>query len=285
MWNTIAQQISEHINTTFIISEKHQLSGGDVNLAYKINDERHTFFIKINEKHYLDNFNAEAFSLEKLTATRSVKVPEVILTGSTLNNAYLVTEFLPFNEKKCNWSLLASQLAACHQSVEQEMFGWDDDNFIGHTPQPNCWKKKWCSFFAEQRIGWQLQLLEEQNIHLLDINEITSFIKNKLASHQPTPSLLHGDLWRGNLSFCDGNPVIFDPACYFGDREVDIAMTELFGRLPDEFYATYNEILPLSDGYQTRKEIYNLYHILNHALMFKGHYIQQAKAMITKILC
>ncbi|OOY41228.1 hypothetical protein BOV91_12580, partial [Solemya velum gill symbiont] len=160
-----------------------------------------------------------------------------------------------------------------------DAFGWNLDNTIGSTPQLNDWNKSWINFWREQRLGYQLQLaghqgsLQRQGEKLLE-----SF--HLLIDHAPQPSLLHGDLWGGNIGYDDsGNPVIFDPALYFGDREADIAMTELFGGFGREFYAAYNAAWPLDAGYPIRKKLYNLYHILNHLNLFGSGYLGQAEGM------
>jgi fructosamine-3-kinase len=145
------------------------------------------------------------------------------------------------------------------------------------TPQLNKVSDTWADFYAESRIGHMLHLLANQGIRFVDIDAAVEHIKALLKEHTPVSSMLHGDLWRGNVGFFKQQAVLFDPAFYFGDRETDIAMTELFGRFPTPFYTGYNNTWQLDAGYQKRKPLYQLYHILNHALMFGGHYMQSAK--------
>ena len=147
-------------------------------------------------------------------------------------------------------------------------------------------QKQWSTFFAEQRIGWQLQLLKEQNKldESLDIAGVVDTVSRLLAHHTPIPSPLHGDLWRGNCGFTSQQGVLFSPACYFGDRETDLAMTELFGQFPDAFYAGYTSIWPLEPEYVHRKSLYNLYHQLNHYLLFGEGYRQPAEAALRSLL-
>jgi len=171
-----------------------------------------------------------------------------------------------------------------HQQSSHGQFGWQQDNYICNTQQPNDWQRNWRTFFAEQRIGWQLQLLAEKSIKLGHIEHIISICHDALLHHQVTPCLVHGDLWQGNLGFSETGVYIFDPASYYGDREVDIAMTELFGRMPEEFYQGYQNTYPLDKGYDQRKVVYNFYHILNHANLFGGVYIEQSKASLSRIL-
>ncbi len=158
------------------------------------------------------------------------------------------------------------------------------DNFLGPTVQPNRWHKKWDVFFAEERIGWQLQLLQEKGIELVDQDMFIAFIKDTLHGHNVEPSLLHGDFWRRNMGFIQAVPSLYDPACYYGDRECDIAMSELFAPLPDAFYTAYNQQYPLQNDYEQRKLIYQLYPILNHANIFAGHYLTEAKQQIDLLL-
>jgi fructosamine-3-kinase len=164
------------------------------------------------------------------------------------------------------------------------VFGWDFNNTIGSTPQINNWTSNWAEFFAEYRLGYQFQLARRNGGYFPGQEGLLAAIP-QLLDHQPEASLVHGDLWSGNGAITkSGEPVIFDPATYVGDREVDIAMTELFGGFPAAFYRGYNEVWPLDDGYKRRKPLYNLYHILNHFNLFGGGYGSQANRMIEQIL-
>jgi fructosamine-3-kinase len=182
-----------------------------------------------------------------------------------------------------SWFHFGQTLAELHKTQTQQMYGWQEDNFIGLTPQSNLWQKKWSCFFAEQRIGFMLQLLSEKGLVLANIDTVVESIKSLLTGHNPKPSMLHGDLWQGNTGFNKNQPVLFDPAFYFGDRETDLAMTELFGRFPVQFYQGYADIWPLEVDYEYRKPIYQLYHVLNHALLFGGHYIESAKITLKNL--
>ncbi|MBI5626988.1 MAG: fructosamine kinase family protein [Nitrosomonadales bacterium] len=183
---------------------------------------------------------------------------------------------------------LALPLQGGGDSGTASQFGFAHKNFIGTTPQPNGWKNSWIDFWREQRLGFQLRLAKQngygsqlQTLGERLIDALPAFFEN----HTPQPSLLHGDLWRGNHSFlADGTPVIFDPAPYYGDRECDLAMTELFGGYPADFYAAYRAAFPLDEGYAVRKDLYNLYHILNHANLFGNGYARQAEQMMLRLL-
>ncbi|NEP47653.1 MAG: fructosamine kinase family protein [Moorea sp. SIO3C2] len=168
--------------------------------------------------------------------------------------------------------------------AEMGKFGWNQNNTIGSTPQVNQWMSDWVEFFVEYRLGYQFQLARRRSGRFPKQDQLLAVVP-KLLDHQPQPSLVHGDLWGGNAAITmAGEPVIFDPATYVGDREVDIAMTELFGGFPAAFYRGYNEVWPLDQGYKQRKKLYNLYHILNHFNLFGSGYESQANRMIDQIL-
>jgi fructosamine-3-kinase len=178
-------------------------------------------------------------------------------------------------------------LAAMHRTTDQR-FGWRRDNFIGATPQSNRGNDDWTGFWRDARLVPQLALAGRNGLgsRLIDAGErLANMLPRLLAGHAPQASLLHGDLWSGNAAFlADGSPVLFDPAVYFGDREADLAMTELFGGFPRSFYASYSEAWPLDPGYELRRDLYNLYHVLNHANLFGGGYAAQAAALIGRLL-
>ena len=162
------------------------------------------------------------------------------------------------------------------------MFGSDEDNFVIGQPQPNQWHKKWHVFFAEERLGWQLQLLDEQNTKLVDIDEFIQIIKPHIP-HHVSPSLLHGHFWKGNIKFYKGKPMLLDPASYYGDKHVDIATAELFATMPDSFYSGYQSVSSIELSPMLR-DIYQLYPLLLLANRFAGDYLNQAKAKIKHIL-
>lgn len=285
MWQTIEQEITQVTDEPFNIKHKQVVTGGDINLCYWLSNYQRNYFIKLNDKSRLQQFESEAYSLEQIKQLNVMACPNVVTTGTTLDKSFLVLEYLPFNHaSNQNWYQFGKQLATMHKQSSHGQFGWQHDNYIGTTPQPNSWQSNWRTFFAEQRIGWQLQLLAEKSIKLGSIDYIINVCHDALLHHQVTPSLVHGDLWQGNIGFSDNAAYIFDPASYYGDREVDIAMSELFGQMPDEFYQGYQEVFPLDADYDKRKLIYNFYHILNHANLFGGVYIEQSKANLSRIL-
>ena len=221
-----------------------------------------------------------------IAATDTIRVPIPITHGSAGEQCYLVLEHLELDSRG-NSRLLGEQLARLHR-CEAQRFGFAQDNFIGTTPQPNPWTDDWVTFWREQRLGFQLRLAADNGYggQLQSLGEkLMDALPAFFANHTPQPSLLHGDLWSGNHAFlADGTPTIFDPAAYYGDRECDLAMTELFGGYPADFYAAYRATYPLDAGYATRRELYNLYHILNHANLFGGGYARQAEQLMQRLL-
>lgn len=264
------------------------LGGGDINAAFRLQTEGLDWFVKTNRASLADMFAAEAAGLEELAAQQQVKVPAVVCHGSDGKQAFLVLEYIELTSLRGDSaSRFGSELARLHRQP-QAFFGWHIDNTIGSTPQHNDRHNDWPSFWQQQRLAKQLQFaaengfsgsLQTKGLRLLE--KIPAFF----TRHHPHPSLLHGDLWGGNAaSDSQGNPIMFDPACYYGDRETDIAMTELFGGFGPNFYSAYNDEYPLDPDYNTRKTLYNLYHILNHLNLFGGGYLGQASNMIDRLL-
>ncbi|RJX66474.1 fructosamine kinase family protein [Vibrio sinensis] len=286
MWQAISKQLSETLMFSFNIVEKTKLTGGEICDCYMISDGEQRYFIKINRRSFFAQFEMEAENIKRLRETSTVSVPELVTLGTTKDNAFLILNYLPTKplDDVTKSFQFGQQLAQLHQWGEQREYGFDQDNYIGNTLQPNQWNRKWSRFFAEQRIGWQLQLLKEKGTQLVDIEEFTQLVQNRLANHQPRPSLLHGDLWHGNVANTTFGAICYDPASYWGDRECDIAMAELFSGFPPEFFQGYESIYPLDVGYHARKPIYNLYHVLNHYNQFGGHYLEESQRYIDEIM-
>jgi len=247
------------------------VAGGCIHDCYRVTIGHTERFLKTNEPEYADAFAAEADGLAALRAA-GMHAPEPLSHGMAAGRAYLVLEFLDLGGRR-DFAALGRMLAAAHRRPGPR-FGWGRDNYIGSTPQSNRWCDDWAQFWIERRIGPQIGLAK-RNGFALAFPEVSV-----LEGHQPAPSLLHGDLWSGNAGFTPESPVVFDPAVYYGDREADLAMTELFGGFPREFYGAYNDAWPLEEGYQRRKPLYNLYHLLNHLNLFGGGYLGQVSATL-----
>jgi fructosamine-3-kinase len=245
-------------------------------------------FVKTGAPAELPRFAAEAAGLEALRAAGAVRVPRVHACGIVAGQARLETEHLDLaGLDRQSGALLGRQLAELHRHAG-DRFGWAEDNWIGGSPQQNGWRDEWPRFFAERRLRPQLEWAAGNGMER-KLAEQGESLAGRLAAffvdYHPAPSLLHGDLWGGNASALpDGTPVIFDPAVYYGDRETDLAMSELFGGFPGSFYAAYRAAWPLDPGYETRKTLYNLYHVLNHFNLFGAGYLGQARRMIDRLL-
>jgi fructosamine-3-kinase len=217
-------------------------------------------------------FAAEVDGLQALR-NAGVTVPATLSHGLSAGGAFLQLEFLDLR-KEGDWAALARMLARLHRASGPR-YGWHRDNYIGATPQQNGWCDDWAEFWHSHRLAPQLELARSNGfaVEIFDVMKI-------LEDHTPQPSLLHGDLWSGNAGFTAAGPVVYDPAVYYGDREADLAMTELFGGFPREFYSAYQNAFPLAEGYEKRKPLYNLYHLLNHLNLFGAGYLQQVKAAL-----
>jgi fructosamine-3-kinase len=286
MWTQIDARITQLTGEKFLSSQQRSVSGGCINQGYAISDGQRTYFVKLNQASLVDMFEAEALGLQQMLETNSIRVPKPICWGTEGNSAYLVLEWLKLGRGNTqSWRKWGSNWQQCTNGWAKDAFGWDRNNTIGSTPQINTWTAAWREFYVEHRLGYQFGLAKRRGGHFPNQERLLEAIPELLADRQPQPSLVHGDLWGGNASCTvEGEPVIFDPAAYYGDREVDIAMTELFGGFPTAFYRGYNEVFPLDPGYERRKPLYNLYHILNHFNLFGGGYASQASGMIEQIL-
>lgn len=250
---------------------------------------QHRWFVKCATDS-AELFTAEADGLQALAAVKAIRVPQVLTTGVVDDIGYVVMEWLELRAKGTGSGAaaqLGQALARQHGNMTGQ-FGWLRHNFIGATPQFNTRTRDWVRFFREHRLGFQLRLAAE-NGYRGELQNLGGRLLEKLpeffTDYEPRPSLLHGDLWGGNWSVLkSGEPVIFDPAVYNGDREADLAMTELFGGFPAEFYAAYQHELPLDPGYPVRRNLYNLYHLLNHLNLFGENYLAQVERTFRRVL-
>ncbi|MDF5722181.1 MAG: fructosamine kinase family protein [Rhizonema sp. PD37] len=286
MWTEIDAHISQVTGEEFHSLHRRSVSGGCINQGYAVCCDQLTYFVKINQASQVTMFEAEALGLQHMLQTATIRVPKPICWGISSDSGYIVLEWLEMGRgNTITWEEMGRKLAAMHKATSSQGFGWVMNNTIGSTPQINTQTADWTEFYAKYRLGYQFQLARRQGGSFPQEKELLAALPILLADHQPQASLVHGDLWGGNAGCTElGEPVIFDPATYYGDREVDIAMTELFGSLPAAFYHGYNEVWPLDKGYERRKTLYNLYHILNHFNLFGGSYQGQANRMINQIL-
>lgn len=282
----IAAAIEQATGTPFTLRSERAVGGGCINSARIIEgSDGRRYFVKTNRASRLTMFEAEAAGLEAIQATGTVRVPRPICSGSSGDEAWLVLEYLEMGGRG-SAAELGRRLAAMHRHT-WDRYGWHRDNTIGSTPQINTPCSDWAEFLRVHRLGYQFALAARQGAprRLLERGErLLAGLEGFFVGYRPAPSLLHGDLWGGNYGYSRGEPVIFDPAVYYGDREADLAMTELFGGFPSDFYAAYREAWPLDAGYRVRKDLYNLYHVLNHFNLFGGGYLAQAERMTGSLL-
>ena len=285
-FNEISQAITKTQGENFQVENYRSVSGGCINQGYKISGNGQTYFVKLNSATQVEMFGAEILGLQQMFDTHTILIPKPICYGISGNSSYIVVEWLELQSGGTQpWYEMGCKLAQMHLKGKNTQFGWDRNNTIGSTPQINTWTNNWADFFAQHRIGYQLKLAKRRGGNFPEINIVVERVRNILKNHHPQASIVHGDLWSGNAAVTSsGEAVIFDPATYYGDREVDIAMTELFGGFPSAFYRGYNEVWALDSDYTQRKNLYNLYHILNHFNLFGGGYGSQAYNMIQQIL-
>ncbi|NSL53686.1 fructosamine kinase family protein [Uliginosibacterium aquaticum] len=270
--------------TAFRIDSVTPVSGGDINTTLKLEGPEGAIFAKLRPAHDAAMFAAEADGLQALTNCDAIRVPAVLGIGEAADQAFLFLEWLDMSPLRdaATARRAGAALAALHQCTG-EHYGWAQDNFIGSTPQRNLETDNWSQFFVQRRLQPQFALAASKGFKgdlQRNGERIAERAPGLFVDYRPLVSLLHGDLWSGNLAaLADGTPVLFDPACYFGDRDTDVAMSELFGGLPLEFYAAYRANWPLAEGYEQRKALYNLYHVLNHLNLFGGGYLRQAERM------
>src|SRR5438034_114513 len=263
---------------SFRIERTTSVAGGCIHRCFILEGGGRRYFAKTNDRSALDSFAAEADGLAALAAA-GARVPAPLCQGQAGEQAFLVLEHLELRGNG-DYAALGRSLATVH-SVHGEAFGWHRDNYIGRTAQLNRRSSSWSDFWREARLGPQLELARKNGLGkslLRKGEQLAEVFPGLLSEHAPAASLLHGDLWSGNAGFlADGAPVLFDPAVYYGDREADLAMTELFGGFPREFYSAYG---PLPAGYQQRKHLYKRYHLLNPLNLFGGRYLGQVKATL-----
>jgi fructosamine-3-kinase len=291
----IAQQLSTHFNKSIQIKSHRQVFGGDINQTYHLQTNIGSFFLKLNDGRLNDMFEKEFTGLALLYQTKTIKIPEPVLYGSfpatiipaNLSAAakveissngkqiFLITEFIQPGSLPANfWEKFAYQLAAMHKHSHTQ-FGLSTPNYIGSLPQQNNFCGAWSEFYATQRIMPLIQLAFNQN----KCSKEDIALAEKLCSRftdlfpEEKPALVHGDFWSGNfMSNENGNPVIYDPAVYYGNREMDIAMSLLFGGFDKSFYEYYNAAFPLQPNWRERVQLCQLYPLLVHLILFGGHY-------------
>jgi protein-ribulosamine 3-kinase len=283
----IEQILRREVNHELSVEALEAVGGGSINRCYRVKTRHRGYFCKTNRASEIDNFKAEFRGLNLLSQNLHLDIPQPLAVGTIDDIAVLILPLIklyPLSGQGAN--LLGTGLAMQHRIV-CKYFGLKHDNFIGLSPQVNTPARTWSDFLKQSRFMPQLAMAKSNGCDhsLIRLGErLLDVLPRFFEEYDPVPSLLHGDLWSGNAAEANGRPVIYDPAVYFGDREFDIAMTELFGRFPNAFYNSYNAEWPLDPGYELRKPLYQLYHVLNHFNLFGGGYSQQAEQLTRELL-
>jgi fructosamine-3-kinase len=282
----VGEAIGAASGLTFRAAQVRPVGGGCIHRALALSDGTRRYFVKCNDAAAAPMFEAEADGLAALAACGAIRVPAVVATGEAAGQAFLVLEHLDLGGRGDARSL-GLGLAAMHRCIGPH-FGWPRDNYIGATEQRNAPDADWARFYSSRRLLPQLEWARAKGCahRLYDEGmRLAQRVGAFFSDYTPQPSLLHGDLWGGNADYlADGTPVIFDPAVYWGDREADLAMTELFGGFGSGFMAACRAAWPVDSGYGVRRDLYNLYHVLNHYKLFGGGYAAQAERLVERLL-
>lgn len=284
----LADAIANALGSEVSVKSARRVSSGSVNTCTRFDTSSGAIFVKHGAADSLTMFEAEADGLDELARANTVRTPKVLAVSTREQFSFLVLEWIDLCDDGWRSEAKLGQRLAVQHRVTQPEFGWHRDNTIGSTPQSNPPTECWLDFFRDQRLLPQLELAAHRGARAELIergHQLCERLGDFFGNYQPAPSLLHGDLWGGNWG-ADANhePVLFDPAVYYGDREADLAMTRLFGGFGIAFYEAYEAAWPLDAGAKARVPLYNLYHVLNHFNLFGGGYQRQALDTIQRLL-
>ena len=284
-FKSLAEALVTLFGKSVAIQRTDRVAGGDINKSYAVTlNTGDTIFMKANAKEKAASFTAEAAGLFAIAQTGTIKTPKILCAGTDdgeeVGYSFLLMEYINSGEKRSDyWETLARELAAMHQADSaafcEQGFGFYEDNFIGARPQDNAPAATWVEFFRDKRLAPQFKAADA-NFSSADRSRVTKLLDHleDFLIEPKKPSLLHGDLWSGNvMADPDGKAMLIDPAVYVGHAEADLAMTELFGGFPPAFYQAYREANPLESGYESRRDLYNLYQLLNHLNLFGQSYL------------
>lgn len=280
--DALRNELEDRLHIT--VESAAAVRGGCIANASRIETGGAPLFLKYGDDAVARTFPGEAAGLEALAAADSpLTIPSVVETAPPEGNrpGFLVMEWINSGRSgRRFWEAFGTGLAVLHRHTA-DAYGFEQDNFIGQSPQPNAWMDRWPSFFQEQRLAPQVEMARERGRWRTDWDAPLDRLYRRLPEilpPAPAASILHGDLWNGNyMVTATGEPAIIDPAAYYGHREADLAMTELFGGYDDRFYDAYRSAWSLAPGYETRRDIYNLYHLINHLNLFGGSYAAQVE--------
>lgn len=261
-------------------AELHPLGSG-FTTNWRVRASRSDFFVKVSPD--ADRLQAEADGLAALAACRELAVPAIVAAGSVGEQFFLILQWLPLDSAG-DPAAFGEAIAALH-AIRGAAHGWHRDNYLGATPQENGSDADWAHFFAHRRLAPQLERATVHGFAAVATpgQRLLERLPAILAGHRPAPALLHGDLWRGNTGYIAGRPAVFDPAVHFGDPECDMAMAALFGGFPGAFFAAHATRHPLRPGWQRRRHLYQLYHLLNHLNLFGTSYLPAVLACLEEL--
>ena len=296
----IARTISRYTAVPPVLETVDEVGGGSISRAFVVGNAARCWFVKVDRGDALALYAAEADGLAALRRCPALRVPEVVgygvcggpdgqgseagENGVDAGYAYLVLEHLELKPLRGNARAAGHALAALHR-CGGDAFGWPRANFIGRTRQDNAADDDWPRFFARRRLAPQLEGAQRKGMHLAGGDRLLAALPAFFGGYRPLPSLIHGDLWHGNAALdAAGTLTLFDPSVHYADRECDLAMAALFGGFPDAFFGAYAEAWPLADGAEHRRALYQLYHVLNHANLFGGSYVDEAQQLIARLL-
>lgn len=284
-WDCIANDVSKAIGKAFCAKTVRSVGGGCINEAVVLSSGSLDVFVKKNDRACLDMFEAEAAGLEALGAVNAIRVPRVLAVGQTDSCAWLGMEMVDMcGSSGQGQGELGRRLARLHRS-KSSLFGWERDNTIGSTPQRNSQTDDWVAFFRSERLGFQFELLARNGERMDGADRLLDRLPAFFDHYAPEPSLIHGDLWVGNVGFtAGGEPVVFDPAVYYGDREAEFGIIEMFGGFNQAFYQAYRSEYPFPQGFEMRKDLYLLYHQLNHLNLFGAGYRSAVEGTMGRLL-
>lgn len=279
--------------TSVAIQQTDRISGGDINKAYAVTlNTGDRIFMKANAKENVGFFKAEAAGLFAIAQTGTIRTPKILCAGTDdgqeVGYSFLLMELIQSKKPVQDyWKIFGRELAALHKSdasvfCDGGAFGFFEDNYVGATAQSNAPKKTWIEFFRESRLEPQLKTAAS-NFSSQEMSRVTKLLDHldDFLIEPKKPSLIHGDLWSGNvMAGPDGKAMLIDPAAYVGNSEADIAMTELFGGFAPEFYQAYREASPMQPGYEKRRDLYNLYQLLNHLNLFGKSYLGSVLSIV-----
>ena len=282
----VRKKLEEVTGETAELLSVSPVGGGDINEAYRFETTLGTYFVKKNSSsRFPQMFEKEALGLKILADAEEIPVPEVMTWDETGEEAFLIMKYIPPGTKSPDfWETFGRRLAALHRHTD-EMFGLDHDNYIGSLHQSNRRHRSWTDFFREERLQFQVKMARDAG--RIDSDTIRKFERfyQKLEDIFPVepPALIHGDLWGGNFIVNpEGEAVIIDPAVYYGHREMDLGMSQLFGGFHHEFYEAYNRHYSLEPGWQKRLDYCNLYPLMVHVNLFGGGYLGSVKSILKR---